>query len=65
MNNLHHRYSEQSVCNLTKRRTQKPVFSGEIFENGWLRTAAPEQTEITPCEVIQLLTMEISFDILL
>ena len=24
------RYSEQSVCNLTKRRTLPPVFSGQI-----------------------------------
>ena len=36
--------SEQLICNLTKRRTLTPVFSGEIFENGWLRTAASEQS---------------------
>ena len=29
------RYSGQSACNLTKRRTLPPVFSGEILENGW------------------------------
>ena len=34
--------SEQSVCNLTKRRTLPPEFSGEIFKNGWLWTAASE-----------------------
>ena len=28
-------YSEQSVCNLIKRRTLPPLFSGEIFKNGW------------------------------
>ena len=37
-------YSEQPVCNLTKRRTLPPVFSGEIFENGWLWAAASEQS---------------------
>ena len=31
---INNHYSEQSVCNLTKRRTLPPVFSGEIFENG-------------------------------
>ena len=31
---VYNRYSEQPVCNLTKRRTLPPVFSGEIFENG-------------------------------
>ena len=38
-------YSEQPVFNLTKRRTLPPVFSGEIFENGWLWTAASEQSK--------------------
>ena len=37
--------SEQLVCNLTKRRTLTPVFSGDIFENGWLRRAASEQSK--------------------
>ena len=32
---VYNRYSEQSVCNLTKRRTLPPLFSGEIFKNGW------------------------------
>ena len=40
---VYNRYSEQPVCNLTKRRTPPPVFSGETFENGWLWTAASEQ----------------------
>ena len=43
--------------------TRPPVFSGEIFENGWLRTAAAEQSEITVCDVIQFLTMKISLGI--
>ena len=32
---IYNHYSEQSVCNLTKRRTLPPFFSGEIFKNGW------------------------------
>ena len=43
---VYDRYSEQSVCNLTKRRTLTPEFSEEIFKNGWLWTAASEQCEI-------------------
>ena len=39
---VYNRYSEQTVRNLTKRRTSPPIFSGEIFENGWLWTAASE-----------------------
>ena len=27
---VYNRYSEQSVCNLNKRRTLPPLFSGEI-----------------------------------
>ena len=42
-------YSEQSVSNLTKMRTLQPVFSGEIFENEWLWTAASEQSKIPAC----------------
>ena len=42
---VYNRYSEQSVWNLTKRRTLPPVFSGKIFENGWLWTAASEQSK--------------------
>ena len=61
VSNLHYHYSEQSVCNLTKRRTQQPVFSGKFFEDGWLRTAATKQSEITTFDVIQFLTMKISF----
>ena len=57
------RHSEQSVCNLTKRRTLQPVFPGEIFENGWLRTAASEQSEITACDVIQFHTIKSYFGI--
>ena len=52
-------------CNLTKGRTLQPVFSEEIFENGWLRTAASEQSEITTFNVIQFFTIKISFGILL
>ena len=39
-------YSQQSVCNLTKRRTVSPAFSGKTFENGWLWTRASEQSEM-------------------
>ena len=63
VSNLHYRYSEQWVCNLTKGRTQQPVFSGERSENGWLRTAATEQSEKTAFDVIQFLKMEVSFGI--
>ena len=52
-------------CNLTKRRTLQPVFSEEIFENGWLRTAASEQSDISSSDVIQYFTIKISFGILL
>ena len=63
VSNLHYCCSEQSVCNLKKRRTEQPVFSGEIFENGWLRTATTGQSKMTACNVIQFLTMKISFRI--
>ena len=62
---VYNRYSGQSVCNLTKRTTLPPVFSGEIFENGWLWTAAFEQFEIATCNVIRFLTIKVSFGILL
>ena len=39
------------------------MFPGENFENGWLRTAASEQFEVTACDVIQFLTIEICFGI--
>ena len=42
---VYNRYSERTVCNLTKRKTPPPVFSGEIFKNGWLWTAAFEQSK--------------------
>ena len=58
-------YSEQPVCNLFKRRTLSPVFSGEIFENGWLWTAISEQSKIAACNVIRFLTTNISFCIIL
>ena len=45
VNLVYNRYSEQSVCNLTKRMTLPPVFPGEIFENEWLWTAASEQSK--------------------
>ena len=38
-------YSEQPVCNFTKRRTQPPVFFGEIFENALLWAAASKQSK--------------------
>ena len=62
---INNHYSEQSVCNLTKRRTLPPVFSGEILKNGWLWTAAPEQSKIAACNEIRFLTIKISFDVLL
>ena len=61
---LKNRYSEQSLCNLAKRRTLPPVFSGEIFENGWLWTAAFEESEIAAFNVILFLTMKIYLGIL-
>ena len=42
---VYNRLPEQPICNLTKRRTLPSVFSGEIFENGWLWTAASEQSK--------------------
>ena len=62
---VYNRYSEQSVSNLTKRRTLPPVFSGYIFENGWLWTATSEESKIAACNKIRFLTIKISFDILL
>ena len=62
---VYNRHSEQSVCNLTKRSTLPPVFPGEIFENGWLWTAASEQSKIAACNVIQFLTIKIFFRIFL
>ena len=59
---VYSRYFEQSVWNLTKRRTLAPVFSGEIFENRWLWTAASEQSA---CDVIRFGTIKISFGIAL
>ena len=59
---VYNRYFEQSVCNLTKRSTLSTVFSGEIFRNRWLSTANSEQSA---CNVIQFLTIEISFSVLL
>ena len=32
---LCNRYSEQSFCNLTNRRTLPPLFFAEVFKNGW------------------------------
>ena len=62
---VYNRYSEQSVCNLFKRRTLPPVFSGEIFENGWLWTAPPEQSKIADCNVIGFFSIKISSRIIL
>ena len=52
---VYDRYSEQSDCNLTKRSNLTSKFSGEIFKNGWLWTAASKQCEIAACNVIYLL----------
>ena len=62
---VYNRYSEQSACNLINKKTLPPVFSGNIFENGWLWTAASEQSKIAACNVIRFLTINISFRILL
>ena len=51
-------YSEQSVCNLTKARNLKLVYSTEIFENEWLWKAASEQSEVAVCNMIQFLTIK-------
>ena len=51
---VYYRYSEQSVCNLTKRRTLPPAFPGEIIENAWQWTTASEQSNIAACNVIRL-----------
>ena len=40
-------------------------FSGNILENGWLWTAAFEQSKIAACNVIRFLTIKISFGIML
>ena len=52
---------EQSVCNLTKRRILPLVFSGKIFKNEGLCTAAPEQFKKAAGNVIQFLTIKVSF----
>ena len=39
------------------------MFLRETFENGWLRTAASKQSEMTACDVIQFHTMKIYFGI--
>ena len=49
---MYDRYSEQSVCNLTKRRTLTHEFSGEIFKNGYLWTAASEQCEMLVIRIL-------------
>ena len=58
-------YSKQSVFNLTKRRTLPPVFSGEIFENGWMWTGTSERFKILACNIILFLKIKISFGIML
>ena len=62
---VYNRYSEHSVCNLTKRRSVQTKFSEESFENRWLYMAPSEQSEIAACNVIQFLTIKISFGNLL
>ena len=49
------RDSEQSVCHLAKRKTLTPEFSGEIFKNGQLWTAASEKYEKAACNVIHII----------
>ena len=44
----------------SQRRTLTPVFSGKVFENGWLWMAASEQSETAACNVIWFLTIKIS-----
>ena len=56
---IKNRCFEQSVCKFSKRETLLPVFSGEIFENEWIWTAASEHFEIAPCNVIRFLTVKI------
>ena len=48
-----------------KHSTLPPVVFGEIFENGWLWTAASEQSKIAACNVIQFLTIKNCFGIML
>ena len=43
--------------------TRQLVFSGEILDNGWFQTATTKLYEIIACDVIQFLTMKISFRI--
>ena len=59
------RYYEQLLCNLFKRRTLPPVFSGENLWNVWLWTIASEQFKIGACSVILFLTIKIYFGIIL
>ena len=42
---VYNRYSEQQTWNLTKRKTVPPAFFRDIFHNGWLWTAASEQSK--------------------
>ena len=57
---VYDRYCEQSVCNLTKRRTLTLEFYGEIFKNGWLWTAASEQCEIAACNSHTFITSDVT-----
>ena len=57
-------FSKQSLCNLTKRMTLPLLFPGEIFQNGWLWTAASEQSRIAACNFIRFLRIKIFFRIL-
>ena len=41
------------------------MFSGKIFENGWLWKAASEQSKIATFNAIRFLTVKISFGIIL
>ena len=58
---VYDRYSEQSLYNLTKRRTVTPEFSGEMFKNGWLWCmAASEQCEIAACYLYTFITPDLT-----
>ena len=53
------------IIRCSERRTLPPVISRDIFENGVLWTAAPDQSEISVFDVIRFLAIEITFGIFL
>ena len=62
---VYNRNSKQPAYHLTEIRTLLPVFSGKIFENGWLWTAGSEQSKIATCNVIRFLSINFFFGIIL